>query len=455
MPNYLNQIHEIKIDSQEHFKGNGVGRIEDFVVFVNGAVEGDVVNAKITKVKKTYGDAQITKILKPSSHRIEPECEVYKKCGGCSFLQIDYDFQLEVKEKFLKEALQKIGKFDIEKLQIGKIIRAEEPLFYRNKIIQPVGLEGEKVISGFYRQNSHKIVDFKKCYIQPKVTNEIVNCIKSWATKSKIPIYNEENKSGILRNIFLRTNAEQTEVVVCLVTKGKKLPFWKTLLQELTSKFPEVVGLVQNFNSTEGNNVLSEEFNTLWGQDYIFETLGETKFKVSIGSFFQVNTAQTVLLYDLVKEFCNLSGTEKLLDVYCGLGSIGIYLADQVEEVVGVEVSSQAIKDADLNADLNNFENCDFYCGKVEEVLPQLLEQEKHFEVIVVDPPRKGLSAETIEVISDFEPQKIVYVSCNPTTLARDLKIFTEKDFVIKKIVPVDLFPQTHHCEAVCLLEKS
>ncbi|KAA3606297.1 MAG: 23S rRNA (uracil(1939)-C(5))-methyltransferase RlmD [Calditrichaeota bacterium] len=454
MPNFLNQIHEIKIDSQEHFKGNGVGRIEDFVVFVNGAVEGDVVNAKITESKKTYGNAQITKIVKPSPHRIVPECEVYRKCGGCSFLQIDYDFQLETKEKFLKEALQKIGKFDLKNLSIEKIVCAEEPLFYRNKIIQPVGLEDGKLISGFYKQNSHKIVDFDKCYIQPEISNKIVNLVKSWASKSKTPIYNEEKKSGVLRSIFLRINREQTEVVVCLVTKGKKLPFWKTLLQELTDNFPQVVGLVQNFNSTDGNNVLSENFNTLWGRDYIFENLGKTKFKVSIGSFFQVNSAQTVLLYNLVKEFCNLSGTEKLLDVYCGLGSIGIYLADKAEEVVGVEVSSQAIKDADFNADLNELENCDFYCGKVEEVLPQLLEQEKHFEVVIVDPPRKGLSTETIEVISDFNPEKIIYVSCNPTTLARDLRLFTEKGFSIKKITPVDLFPQTHHCEAVCLLEK-
>ncbi|MCC7430391.1 23S rRNA (uracil(1939)-C(5))-methyltransferase RlmD [bacterium] len=446
--------YNLKIDSIEHDKGNGVGRINDFVVFVVGGVTGDFLEVKITESNKNFAVASIVKIIEPSPHRVLPDCPVYKKCGGCSILQVGYSFQLKIKEEFLRETLSRIGGFDLQNLEILPIIPAENPLFYRNKIIQPVGFENGRLISGFYRQNTHEIVDFEKCFIQEAISNEVVNVVRDWGNRSKIQPYNERNDNGCLKNIFLRVSKTTNEFVVCLVTRTQKLSFWKTLVNELQQKFGEkFVGLVQNTNPEKGNVILSDNFYTLWGKDFIFEKLGEKKFKVSIASFFQVNSEQTINLYNLVKDFCSLDGTETVLDAFCGIGSIGIFACENARRLIGIEINEKAIKDAIFNAKLNSLRNAEFFVGDMDFTLPSVLRKNERINVVIVDPPRKGLSSKTILALTRQKPEKIVYISCNVVTLSRDLREFSHQGYKISKIVPVDMFPQTHHCETVCLLE--
>ncbi|TCK89044.1 23S rRNA (uracil1939-C5)-methyltransferase [Natranaerovirga hydrolytica] len=445
-----NDYYTIKIEDIGD-KGEGIGKYEGYTIFVKDAYVEDEVKVKLTKVKKNYAFGRLIEIIKPSPYRIEPPCEVYKQCGGCQIQGLDYDKQLVFKEKKVKDALERIGK--LKNININTIIGMEHPFFYRNKSQYPVKRDNEGNLKiGFYATRSHHVIEHEKCYIGNPVNESIIEIIKQYVHNNNISIYDEENHKGLMRHILIRAGHFTKEIMVCIVINGKDLPQKDQVIKALTT-IPNMKSISVNINTEKTNVILGHQTKKLWGTDYILDTLGNITYQISPQSFYQVNTVQTEKLYNKVLEYAQIKGDETIWDIYCGIGTITLYLAQKAKKVYGVEIVKEAIEDARKNAQMNNINNVEFYTGKAEDVIPRKYNEEGIYaDTIVVDPPRKGCDESVLKTIVDISPKKMIYVSCDPSTLARDLKYLCENGFEVKEVQPVDMFGHTVHVECVVLM---
>lgn len=442
-------------------EGEGIGKVNGFTLFVKDAVVGDELLVKVMKIKKTYGYARIEKIVTPSTYRVTPKCEIAAKCGGCQIQQLSYEEQLRYKQNKVLNCLKRIG--GIENPPIEPIVSMENPYHYRNKAQFPVGrsLSGEVVI-GFYAGRTHSIIDTTKCYIGDESTEPIVACIRNFIKRQDISIYDEEKHQGLVRHILLRVGFTSKELMICLVINGNTLPSSEKLVKELLEckDIPEgfkVTSICLNKNTQKTNVILGEKIIPLYGNTYITDLIGEIQYQISPLSFYQVNPIQTKKLYDLALDYAGLTGNELVWDLYCGIGTISLFLAKKAKKVYGVEIIPQAIEDAKKNALLNGITNAEFFVGAAEDVLPMKYKESNgkiYADVIVVDPPRKGCEESLLETIVAMEPKRVVYVSCDPATLARDLKYLIERGYQLRKVRPVDQFPHSVHVETVVLLSQ-
>ncbi len=443
-----NQEIELQIESFSS-EGSGVGHYDKMAVFVNGAAAGDRALVHIIKVKKTYAVGKAVKILKPSKDRIATDCEAFASCGGCAFRHIKYEAELEMKRQKVENAFLRLG--GIEK-SVDEIIGADELVGYRNKAEYPVGFDGRLKI-GFYAARTHRIVDCPQCVLQPEVFSDIVRAVRKWIVEYGISVYDPETGKGIIRHIYIRQGAVTKEIMVCLVINADSLPKKEKLLERLLA-IGDIKSVVININKEKTNVILGRECKTLWGDDYICDVLCGVKIRLSPLSFYQVNHAQAQRLYGRAKEYADLTGSETLLDMYCGAGTIGLSMADSCKRVIGVEIIEQAVGDARMNAERNGIENAEFYCSDAAEAAQMLEEKNIKPEVIVLDPPRKGCEASLVETVCKLSPDRVVYVSCDPATLARDCKLFNELGYRVEKLTAVDLFPRTVHVESVAKLVR-
>jgi len=431
--------------------GNGVGRHNDLAIFVPLTALGDTLRVKITKVMKSYAFGIIEEIITSSADRVDSDCEVFKKCGGCSFRHISYKSELSIKDNFVRDAFKRIGKLDIP---FDEILGCEEIDFYRNKAQYPVEEVDGKAICGFYSKRSHRVVPFTACKLQPKEFEQIVNFIIEKVNSNKIQPYNEESGEGLLRHIYLRKGFHSGEIMVCfVVTKWCEKDF-SSIAKGLQDSFPNIKSVVLNKNSKNTNVVLGFECKTIMGSDTITDIMCGNKIRLSPLSFYQVNTEQAERLYTVAKDFAQLSGEETLMDLYCGAGTIGLYFADKSKKILGVEIIPQAIENAKLNAKINGIENVEFICGDASEVAKKLAESGEKPDIIVVDPPRKGCDQEALDAIIKMSPKRVVMVSCNPATAARDCAILCENGYKAVKARAVDMFARTTHVECVVLMSR-
>ena len=433
-------------------EGAAVAKINGMTVFVSGGAVGDQCDVKIIKVGKKLAFGKIEKIIIPSKHRIKPVCIHANKCGGCSYQHITYKEELNAKKQKVTDALSRIGGF--KNLDIN-ITGADEIMHYRNKAQFPVGEQDGVPYTGFYRPRSHDIVRADKCFIVKEIANDIAKCICAWMEEFKIPAYDENKKTGLIRHIYVRTGEVSKEVQVCLITAKSKLPNKDELIDTLKKSFEQITSIVQNINKRTDNVILGDKTVTLWGDDYLQDTLCSNVFKLSPYAFYQVNHAQTEKLYDFALQYAALTGKENVIDLYCGAGTITLALAAYAKNVIGVEIVPEAIENAKENARINGVENTEFICADAGQAALMLAQRGTKPDVLTVDPPRKGLNEQAIEAILQMNPEKIVYISCDPATLARDCKLLCNNDnYKIDKVMAVDLFPRTYHVETVCLLSK-
>ena len=442
--------------------GEGIGRVGDCVLFIKDAIVGDTVTAKVMKMKKTYGYARLMEIVESSPYRVQALCPVARQCGGCQIQEMDYRQQLIYKENKVKNNLMRIGGFQESEIPMEPILGMEEPFHYRNKAQFPVGTGKDgRIIAGFYAGRTHSIINNRKCYLGAEVNETILNIVISHMEKEHITAYNETTGQGLVRHILIRCGFTTGQVMVCLVINGNQYP----ACEELVRKLQTVTGMTSisiNINKENTNVIMGRECRTLWGKPYIEDYIGNVRYQISPLSFFQINPLQTEKLYSLALEYANLTGKETVWDLYCGIGTISLFLAQKAKYVHGVEVIPQAIDDACRNAKINGITNAHFYVGKAEEILPQYYEQYRSehggaqtcADVIVVDPPRKGCDPRLLQTMTDMQPDRIVYVSCDSATLARDLRILCNSGYELTRCRAVDQFPMSVHTEVCCLLTK-
>lgn len=450
LPVEINKVYELKINSLGS-SGEGVGRIDGFTVFVVGALPAEKVKVKITEVKKSYASGKLLEVLEASPDRVEPVCPVYKECGGCQLQHLSYEGQLKVKQQQVKDAMERIG--HQKNLPVLPTLGAENPWNYRNKVAFPVGREKGKAIIGCFAQGTHKIIDTSDCMIQDKVNNEALNAVREVVDKLGIPVYNEDRHTGVIRHIVARTG-KNGQLMVVLVTATKELKKEKEIIKMLRSRLPQMASLQQNIQTYRNNVILGRETKLLWGKPTIKAQLGKLNFNVSARSFFQVNTKQAEVLYNKAMEYAQLTGAETVIDAYCGTGTISLYLAQKARKVYGVEIVSPAIEDAKKNARENNVKNAEFIVGDCTKVMPRLYKQGVRPDVVVVDPPRAGCTPVVLETFANMKPERIVYVSCNPATLARDIEILEGLGYKAEKVQPVDMFSASSHVESVALIYR-
>lgn len=434
-------------------EGTGIGKFEGMTFFIKDAVIGDRVRAKIMKLKKTYGFARLMEVLTPSPDRVEPLCPVARQCGGCQIQAMSYEAQLVFKTRKVENNLKRIGKF--EEIPMESIIGMEDPFHYRNKAQFPFGKNRDgKIITGFYAGRTHSIIENTSCHLGKEVNEEILEKILAWMNAFHVEPYNEATGKGLMRHSLIRCGFRTGEIMVCLVINGRKIPGEEALVDSLKI-IPGMTSISLNVNKEKTNVILGREVIDLWGRPYIEDYIGEVKYQISPLSFFQVNPVQTERLYGKALEYAGLTGEETVWDLYCGIGTISLFLARKARKVYGVEIIPDAIEDARRNASLNGFTNTEFYVGKAEEVLPEKYEKEGvHADVIVVDPPRKGCDETLLSTMVKMQPERIVYVSCDSATLARDLRYLCDNGYELKRVCPADMFPQTVHVETVCLLSR-
>ncbi|MDQ5984136.1 MAG: 23S rRNA (uracil-C(5))-methyltransferase RlmCD [Eubacteriales bacterium SKADARSKE-1] len=433
--------------------GNGVGKLNGIPIFVPNIAVGDKLLARILKVKSNHAYGKIEELLSSSPHRIEVDCKNYLQCGGCAFRHITYQAELSAKEQRVKDAIRRIGGFS--DLKISPILGAKDADKYRNKAQIPIGKnEREEYILGFYAKHSHRIIDSARCNLHPDIFATIINIFKKWASISKPSVYNEKTHTGLLRHLYLRIAKGTGEIMVCIVVNGENIPQGSLLVDMLKSSVSDIKSIVVNTNTDKTNVIMGKKSTILYGQDYITDILCNLKFNISPNSFYQVNHDQAEVLYNLVKQYANLKGNETLLDLYCGTGTIGLTMANDCKKVIGVEIIEDAIKDAKNNAELNKISNTEFICADAKEAVLKFSSKNEFPDVVILDPPRKGCDLDTINSVVDMGPKRIVYVSCDPATLARDLKIFSQKGYFPKELTPVDMFPRTTHVECVALMSQ-
>ncbi|WP_139903933.1 23S rRNA (uracil(1939)-C(5))-methyltransferase RlmD [Clostridium thermarum] len=436
----------------EGYEGEGVAKPEGFPIFVPGALKGEKVKIRLVKVSRNHGYGKLIEILEPSKERVEPVCPIYKRCGGCQLQHMSYEEQLRFKKNRVTDCLERIGK--LKDVVIHPTLGMDNPLRYRNKVQLPVGRGETEPAIGFYAARSHEIINLQQCYIQHQVGDEVVRLTRSWMKEYNIQAYDEESGCGIVRHVMIRKGFKSGEAMVVLVTNTAKFPHKEEFINLIVQNIPDVKSIIQNINTKKTNVVLGLENITLWGSDIITDYIGPFKFNISPLSFFQVNPVQTEVLYGKTLEYAQLTGNEVVFDAYCGTGTISLFLSQKARKVYGVEIIEAAIINARQNAVLNGIENAEFFVGEAEKVIPELISQGKKADVVVVDPPRKGCEKSLIQAIAKMGPKRVVYVSCDPATLARDLAIFETLGYKTVEVQPVDMFPHTAHVECVVKIEK-
>ena len=428
-------------------EGLGIARVNGAVVFVPHAVRGEEIDLRITKVMKTSCTGEIVKIHNPSPERMEPECPYAGKCGGCAYRHLTYPEELWTKRQRVQDALTRIGGLD---LTVEEILGAKNPEHYRNKSQYPVGADGS---IGFFQARTHKVVPIRRCLIQTEAADRTAQAVGEWMRRYKISAYDETTGKGLVRHVCVRVN-RKGESLCCVVVNGNKVPREPELAAYVTAAVPHTVGVLLNSNTRRGNVVLGDKYRTLFGRNYLMDTLCGLEFKLSMPSFYQVNRDQAEVLYGKALKFAGLTGNETVLDLYCGIGTITLCLAKAAKRVIGAEIVPPAIRDAKENALRNHIENAEFFCGDAADIAAKLESDGLRPDVVTVDPPRKGLAPEVIASVAAMGPEKVVYVSCDPATLGRDVKIFREFGYEAKRAAAVDMFPGTAHVETVVLLSK-
>lgn len=444
--------------------GEGIGKVDGYTLFVKDAVIGDEAQVRITKAKKHYGYARLMKLINASPDRVEPRCKVARQCGGCQIQMLSYEKQLEFKQNKVRNNLIRLGGFDEEFIDsiMEPIAGMEDPYHYRNKAQYPVGTDREgNLIAGFYAGRTHQIIPNLDCAIGSEISHVILRKILAFMNTHEIMAYDESSGRGLVRHVLIRRGFTTGEIMVCLVLNGHKLPCAEKLVHSLR-EIEGMASITYSVNQENTNVIMGDDIHVLWGQGYITDYIGKVKYQISPLSFYQVNPVQTEVLYGQALEYAGLKGEETVWDVYCGIGTISLFLAQKAGKVYGVEVVPQAIADAKRNAEINGIENAEFFVGKAEEVLPGYYEQYRRehpgeharADVIVVDPPRKGCEESVLYTMTDMEPERIVYVSCDSATLARDLKVLCGRGYELRRWKAVDMFPHTGHVETVVLLSK-
>lgn len=446
-----NNTYTIEIVSLGH-SGEGVGRYEGFTIFVPFALPGETVDVKIMEVKKNYAKGKMTGVKVASKARCVPKCPIYYQCGGCQLQHVSYEEQLVLKRQTVVDAVARIGK--LENVLIHRTLGAMEPWYYRNKMQLPIGSANGQVVVGCFAQGTHKIVNTEHCFIQQEANNRVAQTVQQIVTELGISTYDEQTGEGVMRHILGRVGKKTDEVMVVLVTATLELPHQDKIIAELRQRVPNLVSVIHNINMNKTNAILGNTTNVLWGKETITDKIGKFTFNISPRSFFQVNTTQAEVLYNKAVEYAGLSGQETVIDAYCGTGTITLFLAEKAEKVYGIEIVEPAIKDAKVNAQMNQVTNVEFTVGDATDVMPRMFKQGLCPQIIVVDPPRAGCERKVLETFANMEPKRIVYVSCNPASLARDLAVLEEYGYVTKEIQPVDMFPQTYHVECVALIER-
>lgn len=431
--------------------GNGIAKVDNFVIFVPYSAVGDKLRLRIVKVQKSFGFGKIEKVLEPAINRIQVDCPVYQKCGGCSFRHISYEQELVHKREFVRDTLQRIGGLDIE---VEEIVASPLEKGYRNKAQYPVCVEKGKVLAGFYAKRSHRVIPCSDCALQPAFFKDIIEYTQKFAQDKNISIYNEETCEGLLRHIYIRYGEVSGQIMVCLVINGEELPFAQRYIDGLIEIYPQVSSIVLNINRRCDNVILGDYCKTIFGSDTIEDTICDVSFKLSPLSFYQVNRQAAQQLYRLAADMADLQGNELLIDLYCGVGTIGLSMADRVKQLIGVEIIPDAVHNAWQNAENCGIHNARFICADAGEAAKQLSDEGLQPDVIIVDPPRKGCSQDVLDAIHEMSPSKLVYISCNVASLARDCKALKELGYDAVKAVPVDLFPRTNHVETVVLLSR-
>ncbi|WP_339148899.1 MULTISPECIES: 23S rRNA (uracil(1939)-C(5))-methyltransferase RlmD [unclassified Sutcliffiella] len=451
VPVQKNEYYDVTVQDLTH-DGAGVAKIEGFPIFVQHALPDEEIKVKIIKVKKGYAFGRLEEIHKTSPYRVDAPCPIYKQCGGCQLQHLSYEGQLVAKQKQVKDVLERIG--HLKDVPVHPVLGMDHnPWRYRNKAQVPIGEREGGLIAGFYQQRSHEIIDMKECLIQQEINDRVVQTVREICDKHGVRAYNEKTHKGVLRHVMARYGLVTGEVMIVLITRTPDIPNRKAIVEEIVAALPEVKSVVQNVNTKKTNVIFGDETRVLWGNEYIYDFIGDIKFAISARSFYQVNPEQTKVLYDKALEYADLTGEETVIDAYCGIGTISLFLAQKAKKVYGVEIVPEAIEDAKRNAELNEITNAEFGVGEAEVVIPKWYKDGITADVLVVDPPRKGCDEALLKTILEMKPKKVVYVSCNPATLARDLRVLEDGGYKTVEVQPVDMFPHTVHCEAVARIE--
>lgn len=433
-------------------EGNGIVKINQFAVFVPGTAIGDEIEVKIVKVLKNYGFGILQKLITPSPHRIETDCNVFRQCGGCSFRHISYQAELEIKQQHVEDCFKRLGGI---MLSASPIQGDPKPAQYRNKAQFPLGIDQNgNAISGFYANRSHRIVSCTDCKLQPAIFNQILKAVLSFINQYHLPVYQEDTHTGNLRHVYLRQADTTGEIMLCIVTAKKGFKEEKLFVEQITAQFPQIKSIIINVNPQKTNVILGKKCRTIFGKDTISDILCGVQVEISPLAFYQVNKPQAERLYQQALKYAELTKEDTLLDLYCGIGTIGLSAAKQVKSLIGVEIVPQAIENAKQNAVLNGFTNTRFLCDDCKGAVKHLAEEGIHPNVIIVDPPRKGCDSEVLEAIRDFSPERLVMISCNPATAARDCKRLSDLGYEVIEYMPFDLFPRTNAVECVVNLKK-
>jgi len=461
IPIQAGQVVECEIEGLTH-EGEGVGRVEGYALFVPGALPGERVRAEVVSAGKSYGRGRLIEVIKPGEARVQPPCPIYDACGGCQLQHLDYAAQLRWKRRFVVDSLVRIGKLKVAGKGAGKsdgavvhpVIGMDRPWRYRNKAQVAIGAGKAGLIGGFYEQGSHDIVEMDACLIQHKENEELVRAVKEAANLLGISAYDRRTGRGLLRHVVVRHAAATGERMVVLVTNGYDIPHVREWIHLIRERAPGVTSICQNVNTSRASVVFGEYTRTLWGEDVIYDEIAGIRFAISPRSFFQVNPVQTEVLYRKAVEYAGLTGEETVIDACCGIGTITLLMARHARKVFGVDIVPEAIEDARRNARINGIRNAEFAVGAAEKVLPRWKAQGVQPGVIVVDPPRKGCDASLVAAMLELKPRRIVYVSCNPATLARDLRLLEDGGYRTVEVQPVDMFPHTGHVECVVLMSR-
>ncbi|WP_433945487.1 23S rRNA (uracil(1939)-C(5))-methyltransferase RlmD [Paenibacillus sp. SN-8-1] len=473
LPVAKNDELEIEVIGMNH-DGEGVGRADGYTLFVPGALPGEKARVKVLKTKKQYGYAKLLDVVRASADRVAAPCAIYDKCGGCQLQHLSYEGQLAWKRQHVVDALERIGKLRVsgsgtgdgqaghmdsdgdsgEGIIVLPTLGMSDPWRYRNKAQVPVGVLDGALVGGFYSKGSHRIVDMETCLIQHEHNDEVVNRVKEIGSSLGISAYNEETGRGLLRHVVVKKAFHTGEMMLVLVTNGRDIPHADAWIGSIREQIPHVASICQNVNTKQTNVIFGDETRTLWGRDVIYDYIGDVQFAISARSFYQVNPVQTEVLYGKTVEYAGLTGKETVIDAYCGIGTISLFLAQHADQVYGVEIVKEAIEDARINAELNDMRNVKFEVGASEVVIPRWKEQGIEADVIVVDPPRKGCDPQLLDTILAMKPDRVVYVSCNPSTLARDLRVLEDGGYRTVEVQPVDMFPHTVHVECTVLMVR-
>ena len=433
------------------FEGEGIAKIDNFTIFVDGAIKGEKCKILILKVTASHAFAKIIEIIEKSEYRCEPDCCTYKRCGGCSMRHIDYDKTLDIKQEKVQNL---INKTLTETIKVKTVLGMGNPYNYRNKAQYPVGTDKNgRPVFGVFAKRTHEIIPVKECQIQKKISSEIAEFILSEMEKFKVSVYNEKTGKGLVRHIITKVGIQTNEIMVIIVINGKEMPHELTLANNIIDKFPKVRAVVKSINMKNTNVIMGDKNEAIVGRGYITDRLGDYIFKISPMSFYQVNPIQAEALYNIAIEKANITKDDVVCDLYCGVGTIGIFASKYAKKVYGIEIVEQAIEDARINANLNDIDNVEFICGDVEDAFDELIKKEKvKPDVIIVDPPRRGLDEKTIQNIMKLKTGRVVYISCNAATMVRDLKMMEEM-YEVAQVQPVDMFPFTSHCEVISVLK--